>query len=58
MKISSIDLHEAIWKKKLSQKNPFLANRIHEAVKSAGYGIRCLDIGCGDGLFGAEIKNR
>lgn len=57
MKNPSKNLHETIWKRK-SRENPLLVNRIREAVRSAGYGFRCLDIGCGDGRFGAEIKGR
>ena len=58
MEHSKKDLYDSIWKVKLESGGDALTNRIREAIKEVSSGFRCLDIGCGDGLFGSLIRDR
>lgn len=58
MKPSSKNLHESIWQEKIQSGKITLTNRVREALNSTDSGYRCLDIGCGDGIFGELVRDK
>jgi methionine biosynthesis protein MetW len=51
-------LYEYIWKEKFDGGEDSLTNRIREALKEVDSGLRCIDIGCGDGMFCSLVRDR
>lgn len=58
MESSRTDLYESIWETKLQKGEGSLTNRIRESFKEIDSGFKCLDVGCGDGLFGTLVRDR
>jgi len=53
---SQRNLYESIAQNRILVRAHSITNRIREALKEVNHGCRCLDIGCGDGIFSSLIK--